>query len=303
MDSKATGSAMSWLEVCIDVDGEAAEAVSEVFNRFGRGGAVIETIYSTDDTYRPDPQPMARIKTYLPPDDAETRQKLEEALWFLGRLYPMPEPSFRILKEEDWAQAWKKSYRPLRIGSRLVIVPSWWEFTPERNDLIIELDPGMAFGTGLHPTTRMCLESLELIARPSQNVLDVGAGSGILSIAAARLGAASVLAVEKDALAADVARENVARNGVQNVVRVETGSLEAVSGRFDVLLVNILAEVIVALVGAGLLQHLKPGGRFIAAGIVEDHAPEVIAAVEAHGAVIIERRQQKDWVTLIGALA
>jgi ribosomal protein L11 methyltransferase len=294
---------MSWLEVSIDVDGEAAEAVSEVFNRFGRGGAVIETIYSTDDTYRPDPQPMARVKTYLSPDDAETRRKLEEALWFLGRLYPMPEPTFQVLKEEEWAHAWKKSYRPLRMGVRLMIVPSWWEFTPEPGDLIIELDPGMAFGTGLHPTTRMCVEALELIAQPGQQVLDMGAGSGILSIAAARLGASSVLAVEKDALAANIARENVTRNDVQHVVRVETGSLEVVSGQFDLLLINILAEVIVSLVNDGLLQHLKAGGRFIAAGIVEDRAADVVSAIEAHGAVIVERRQQKDWVTLIGALA
>lgn len=294
---------MSWLEVSIDVDGEAAEAVSEVFNRFGRGGAVVETIYSTDDTYRYDSQRAVRVKTYLPPDDVESRRKIEEALWFLARLYPMPEPSFQTLKEEDWAHAWKKSYRPLRIGQRLMIVPSWWEFTPSLSDLIIELDPGMAFGTGLHPTTRMCLEALESIAQPGQHVLDMGAGSGILSIAAARLGVASVLAVEKDALAANIARENVARNGVQDQVRVEAGSLDMVSGEFDLLLVNILAEVIVALVGEGLLQHLKPGGRFIAAGIVEERAADVISAVEARGARIVERRQEKDWVTLIGATA
>ena len=294
---------MSWLEVSIDVDGEAAEAVSEVFNRFGRGGAVVETIYSTDDTYRYDSQRAVRVKTYLPPDDVESRRKLEEALWFLARLYPMPEPSFQTLKEEDWAQAWKKSYRPLRIGERLMIVPSWWEFTPSPGDLIIELDPGMAFGTGLHPTTRMCLEALERIAQPGQHVLDMGAGSGILSIAAARLGVASVLAVEKDALAAGIACENVARNGVQDQVRVEAGSLDMVSGQFDLLLVNILAEVIVALVGEGLLQHLKPGGRFIAAGIVEERAADVVLAVEARGARIVERQQEKDWVTLLGAMA
>jgi ribosomal protein L11 methyltransferase len=274
-----------------------------VFNRFGRGGAVVETIYSTDDTYHYDSQRAVRVKTYLPPDDTETRRKLEEALWFLARLYPMPEPSFHTLKEEDWAHAWKKSYRPLRIGERLMIVPSWWDFTPAPGDLIIELDPGMAFGTGLHPTTRMCLEALERIAQPDQHVLDMGAGSGILSIAAARLGVASVLAVEKDQLAAGIARENVARNGAQGQVRVETGSLEAVNGQFDLLLVNILAEVIVSLVEEGLLLHLKPGGRFIAAGIVEERAADVVSAVEARGALIVERRQEKDWVTLIGAMA
>jgi ribosomal protein L11 methyltransferase len=293
---------MNWVEVSVDVDGEAAEAVSEVFNRFGRGGAVVETIFSNDDTYRYNAQLLVRVKTYLSPHDTETRQKLEEALWFLSRLYPMPEPSFNTLKEEDWAHAWKKSYRPLRMGSHLMIVPSWWDFTAGPGDLIIELDPGMAFGTGLHPTTRMCLEALERIARPGQNVLDMGAGSGILSIAAARLGAASVLGVEKDPLAADVARENVARNAVSDVVRVETGSLEVVHGEFDLILINILAEVIVSLVEEGLLRHIKPGGRFIAAGIVDERAADVVSAIESHGAMIVERRQEKDWVTLIGAV-
>ena len=293
---------MSWLEVSVEVDGEAAEAVSEVFNRFGRGGAVVEVTYSTDSTYHNVAQPLVGVKTYLPVENEEAKQKLEEAIWYLGRLYPIPEPSFRTLAEEDWANVWKRSYRPLRIGDRLVVVPSWCEFVPAPGDVTVELDPGMAFGTGLHPTTRMSLIAVEKYARAGQSVLDMGTGSGILSIAAARLGVASVLAVEKDPLAAKVARENVALNGVQETVSVEIGSLEKVSGMFDLLLVNILAEVIVSLVEGGLLSHLKSGGYFVAAGIVEEFETIVSQALESRQVEIVERFQEKDWLTLVGTV-
>ena len=293
---------MSWLEVSVKVDGEAAEAVSEVFNRFGRGGAVVEVTYSTDNSSHTAAQPLVDVKTYLPVGDAEARLKVEEAIWYLGRLYPIPEPTFRTLAEEDWANVWKKSYRPLRIGNRIVVVPSWCEFVPEPGDVTVELDPGMAFGTGLHPTTRMSLIAVEKYARAGQNVLDMGTGSGILSIAAARLGVASVLAVEKDPLAAKVARENVELNDVQEAVSVEIGSLEKVSGMFDLLVVNILAEVIVSLVEGGLLSHLSPGGYFVAAGIVEELEATVNHALEARQVEIVERFRENDWLTLVGMI-
>ena len=293
---------MSWLEVSVAVDGEAAEAVSEVFNRWGHGGAVVEMLYSKDSTYHYEDQPLVSVKTYLSLDDEESKRKIEEAIWHLGRLYPIPEPSLRVLAEEDWANVWKKSYQPVRIGRHLVIVPSWCKFAPEPGDVIIELDPGMAFGTGLHPTTRMCLVALEKYVKPGQSVLDMGAGSGILSIAAARLGAAPVLAVEKDPLAARVAQENIALNKVQGSVDVETGSLEKVTGQFDFLLINILAEVIVQLVEDGLLSHLVPGGYFVAAGIVDERASMVCEALESCQATIVDRWQETDWVTLIGTM-
>lgn len=293
---------MSWLEVSVSVDGEAAEAVSEVFNRFGHGGAVVELLYSTNNTYHSVGNALASVKTYVPLDDEEAKKKIAEAIWHLGRLYPIPEPSWRVLAEEDWANVWKKSYRPVRIGQRLVIVPSWCEFAPEPEDVIVELDPGMAFGTGLHPTTRMCLAALEKYAKPGQRVLDMGAGSGILSIAAARLGAASVLAVEKDPLAARIAGENVALNKVQGAVTVAAGSLEQVSGKFGLLLINILAEVIAQLIADGLLSHLAPGGYVVAAGIVDERESIVLEALRSCHVRIVERLQETDWVTLIGAI-
>ena len=292
----------SWLEVSLETDGEAAEAVSEVFNRLGRGGAVVEVTYPPDSPYHEDVQPSVRIKTYLSVDDAETKRQIEEAIWYLGRLYPMPDPTFEVLTEDDWANAWKKSYQPLRIGRHLVVVPSWCTFTPEPGDVLIELDPGMAFGTGLHPTTRGCLAALEKYAAVGQVVLDMGAGSGILSIAAANLGVGSVLAIEKDPLAAKIAAENVALNGVAQIVSVETGSLEKVTGTFDLLLVNILADVIVSLVEDGLLSHLKGEGHFIASGIIERLEPQVLTALEARQATVIERFEENDWITLVGTV-
>jgi len=293
---------MDWLEVSLEVDGEAAEAVSAVFNRLGRGGAVVEIIYSTDDAYRYAGPAVVRVKTYLDTHDIETKQKLEEAMWYLSRLYPMPELTFRVLTEDDWANAWKKSYQPVRIGQHLVIVPSWCEFKPEPGDVIVSLDPGMAFGTGLHPTTRMCLLALERYAEPGLSALDMGAGSGILSIAAAKLGARAVLAIEKDPLASKIAQENVNLNAVQGLVTVANGSLEQATGQFDLLLINILAEVIIALAEEGLLAHLRPGGHFIAAGIIEEHEPAVRSALEAQQAEIVARLQEKDWVTLVGTV-
>ena len=156
------------------------------------------------------------VKTYLPLDGTagEAQRRLEEGLWHLGQIYPIPDPVIRELAEEDWAEAWKQQYHLLRVGRRIVIVPAWEAYAPAPGEVVIRLEPGMAFGTGLHPTTRLCLEALEAHLAPGCTVLDVGTGSGVLAIAAAKLGARSVLALDADPVAVSVARENVALNGV-----------------------------------------------------------------------------------------
>lgn len=287
---------MSWLEVSVQADGEAAEAVSEVFNRYGRGGAVLLAEFDESGNTA-----IVTVKTYLPLDEEglETRRRIEEALWHLSQIYPLPSPEFRELAEEDWANAWKKHYHVLRVGQRLVIKPTWQEYHPQLDDVVIELDPGMAFGTGLHPTTQMCLQALEEHLRPGDRVLDLGTGSGILAIAAAKLGAGSVLALDNDPLAVRVAQANVQANGVQDVVNVELGSLERATGKFELVLVNILAQVIVEMAAQGLADRLQSGGRLVAAGFVEAQEAEVRKALQAHGVDISERRQEKDWVSLI----
>ena len=294
---------MSWLEASVQVDGEAAETVSEVFNRYGRGGAVLSTDFDGElsDTA------VVTVKTYLPLDEEglKTRQRIEEALWHLSQIYPLPPPEFRELTEDDWANAWKKHYCKrsgvLRIGQRIVIKPPWQEYKPRPDEVVIELDPGMAFGTGLHPTTRMCLQALEEHLEPGAKVLDLGTGSGILAIAAARLGAGSVLALDNDPVAVRAARANVQSNGVRNTVTVEPGSLDKTTEEFELVLVNILARVIIELAGQGLVDRVRPTGLMIAAGIIEEQEAEVTAALRERGLEIVERRQEKDWVALVGS--
>jgi ribosomal protein L11 methyltransferase len=297
---------LTWLEASVQADGEAAEAVSEVFNRYGRGGAVLSTDFGDDSSSTA----VVTVKTYLPLDEEgrKNRQRIEEALWHLSQIYHLPAPQFRELTEDDWAHAWKKHYPVLQVGQRIVIKPPWQEHKPalsrvegpQPDEVVIELDPGMAFGTGLHPTTRMCLQALEEHLEPGAKVLDLGTGSGILAIAAAKLGAGYVLALDNDPLAVKAAHANVRSNEAQNLVTVELGSLDKAMEKFDLLLVNILARVIIELAGQGLTDRVQPNGLMIAAGIIEEQEAKVTAALRERGLEIIERRQEKDWVTLVG---
>ncbi len=285
---------MEWLEISVEVEAEVAEAVAEVLSRYVKGGVAIE---AGPDGWHADP---VCVRAYLPVDDElwDKRKHIEEALWHLGQIAPVPEPSFRSVAEEDWTEAWKERLQVLHIGEHFVIQPSWLDYDRKPEDVVIRLDPGMAFGTGLHPTTQMCLRALEESMQPGLEVLDVGTGSGILAIAAAKLGAKSVLAVDDDPQAVAVARDNVIDNGVRERVRVVRGSLPEVSGSYDLVLVNILTRVIVELVEAGLAERMRPNAVLITAGITVDTTSEVLAAFERGGLALVERRQQDDWVSL-----
>lgn len=284
---------MEWLEVNANVDSEAAEAVAEVFSRYAYHGVVIEA-----DPERADP---VVVRAYLAADDQlRTKKRLvEEALWHLRQIWPIPEPTFRPVAEADWAEAWKAQLNVLHIGQHIVIRPSWLDYTPTPNDLVIDLDPGMAFGTGLHPTTHLCLEALEDLVKPRARVLDLGTGSGILAIAAAKLGARSVMAVDNDPVAVKTARENVIANGVQEIVDVTRGSLENVAGHYDLVMVNILARVIVEMLQEGLGSRVRPGGKIVAAGIIIDQEAQVIEALGQGKLALSERQQRGDWVCLV----
>ncbi len=298
---------MQWIEVSLEgVDGEGVEAVWEHFRHYTHGSPVIEEIRET--AHGPLPEPRLAVRGYLPdtPEGHAAVQKLHEAIWHLGMLYPLPEVQVRPLQEKDWTEAWKQHYHRLRVGQRLVIAPAW-DTTPAADDeVVIFIDPGMAFGTGQHPSTQLVLRLLEAELHPEMRVYDVGCGSGILAIAAAKLGAAHIDAVDIDAVAIEATCENAHRNGVAcgpNVrggIRVATGSIETFDGPYDLILINILAEIIV-----GLLPHvparLAPNGRAILAGIIAEREPLVLDAARQHGLRVFRRETIGDWVGLVVA--
>lgn len=290
----------------MEVDGEAAEAVVEVLHRYGHQGVAIEQRYADDEGLPGDPPPSGplTVRAYLPDDhEAPAKQReIERAIYFLGKLYPIPEPRFTVIDEEDWAEAWKSNYHPIRIGRHLLIKPAWLDASVGLEDVLIEMDPGMAFGSGTHPSTQLCLEAVEDFCRAGDRVLDLGCGSGILAIAAARLGAHDVLALDNDGMAVQVARQNIRANHVTDRVHAEQGSLETIMAaprRFDLVLVNILAGVIVEMCQQGLGHVVRPGGRLVAAGIIEDQAQDVVPALEESGLRVEQRRQTHDWTALV----
>ncbi len=282
---------MNWLEVSLTVDGELAEAVADVLARFAPNGVTTEQ----------------GVK-YLEVDGGleEKRQRLEQSLYYLGRIRPLPPPVYQPIADQNWMEAWKKNYRPIPIGAGLVIVPAWME-SPDPQRAAIRIDPGMAFGTGTHPTTQLCLELLEVAARETlpARVIDVGCGSGILSIAALKLGAGQALGVDIDPQSVKNSRENADLNGVGEELLLAQGSVaEVLEGRFafcsaPLVLANILAPIIIRLFTGGLAQLVEPGGAIILSGILAEQEQRVLDAAAAQGLSLRDRRQMGDWVALL----
>jgi ribosomal protein L11 methyltransferase len=286
---------MNWLEISVTVENEIAEAVAGVLSCYARHGIAIE---AGPEGWNAGP---VIVRAYLPAGDdlPANRQRVEEALWHMGQIQPLPAPTFRTVAEEDWAETWKERLTVMHIGRRIVVRPSWLEYTSTPGDVVIQLDPGMAFGTGLHSTTQMCLMALEELVKPGMEVLDLGSGSGILAIAAARLGAGRVLAVDNDPIAVKTAQENVVANGVQGTVSVMHGSLAEVAGSYDLVAANILARVILEMAQEGLAKRVRSGGTLIATGILDGQEQEVIAALQREGLALTGQRRIEDWVCLL----
>jgi ribosomal protein L11 methyltransferase len=303
----------SWLEVSLSVNGELAEAVADVLARFAYSGVMMEQgVKYTDEEDAGTPTGPITVRAYLEINDQieETRQKLEESLYYLGRIQPLPAPIYRQIADQNWMEAWKQHYQPIRIGQRIIILPAWME-SPDPNRIAIKIDPGMAFGTGTHPTTQLCLELMEdfftqssIVNRQSQIVIDIGCGSGILSIAAIKLGARSVLGVDIDPGSIENARANAGINQIGDELILGVGSgPEVLEGKFlfrkaPLVLANILAPVIVRLFEAGLAELVEERGALILSGILEDQAQNVIEAGLAKGFKVIEKKQIGDWVAL-----
>lgn len=300
----------AWLELAVEADVEAVEAVSEILARVATGGTTIEPAFDLVDEglgARIDPSRPAVVRGYVPARDAAAaeaaRATVSEALGHLQAfgLRAIGDLRTRLVNEEDWASTWKAHFPVLRVGRRLVIRPTWRRHRRRPGDVVLALDPGMAFGTGLHPTTRLCLAALEPLAADGRlaeaRVLDVGCGSGILAIAALRLGAATALGVDTDPIAIESTMANARRNRLVRRMAARVGSLPSDAGPFDVVLANLIAGVLVPL-APGLRDALRVGGALVASGIFIDREDEVRAAFDAVGLVVVERSAEGDWVAL-----
>jgi ribosomal protein L11 methyltransferase len=296
-----------WLEVSMLVDGELAEAVAEVLARFVPNGVAIEStaVYADEEDEGGRSVGPLRVCGYLPADASieENRQKIEEALWYLGRISPLPAPQFQLIQEVNWVETWKQHYHPIAVGTRLMIIPSWIEsFPPDR--IPIRIEPGMAFGTGTHPTTQLCLALAESRVKPGEAVIDVGCGSGILSVAALKLGASTALGVDIDPEAIGSSRQNAVLNGVAGRLELGIGSVaELCAGNFSIsqaplVFANILAPILIRLLVEGLAELVTPGGELILSGILAAQEDAVLEAANKHGLVLHEGRQVGDWVAL-----
>ncbi|HEY9152555.1 MAG TPA: 50S ribosomal protein L11 methyltransferase [Anaerolineales bacterium] len=302
----------NWLEVSLTVNGELAEAVADVLARFAPNGVMTEqgVKFLNDEDEGTATGPIT-VRAYLSMDEhiEETRQKLEESLYYLGTIQPLPAPTFTPIADQNWMEAWKQHYKPIPIGKRLMIVPAWLD-SPEPNRIPIKIDPGMAFGTGTHPTTQLCLALIGKTLKVSEtfrvwNVIDVGCGSGILSIAALKLGAKVALGVDIDLESVKNSRENADTNGIREELILGQGSVkEILDGKFafksaPLVVANILAPIIIRLFDAGLADLVEPNGAIILSGILQEQSQNVIEAAQAKGLRMSEKSQMGDWVALM----
>lgn len=306
---------MKWAEISVQTTHEATEAVADLFHELGASGVVIEdpdliNSYRQSGTwdYCDIPEEteteVVTVLAYLPVDEEleDKLRRFEES--FIGLVQHGLERGRGQIKwkevlEEDWESSWKDYFHPVRVGERIVIKPSWENYDAQPEDLVIELDPGMAFGTGTHHTTAMCCRLLEEIIRPNDVVFDVGTGSGILAVAAAKLGASAIQAVDFDSVAVRVAQENVDINAVGDIVTVgQSDLLAGVTGQADVVIANIVADIIIRLL-PNIPGRLKDGGRFVASGIIAERLADVTAAVLAQGMTVDKVMEEGGWVAMV----
>lgn len=296
----------SWLRIALEVEPELAEAVSEVLARHIPGGVVIEsTAIQADAEDEGTVIGNLRVLGYIPHDAQleQRRTQIEQDLRYLALIQPIPAPAYEPVQEQNWMEAWKQHYKPLTIGERLHILPAWHaQATTNDNAVVVRIEPGMAFGTGVHPTTQLCLLLVEQHIQPGNTVLDIGCGSAILAIAAMKLGAAQSVAVDIDVQALDNARLNAELNEVQ--VEIGPGSVaEVLAGEYslqqaDVVLANILAPVLVRLLAAGLGRLVASGGVLVLSGILNEQEPELRSALSAAGFAILAEQRSGDWLAL-----
>ena len=296
----------SWLEVSLTVDAEIAEAASEVLSRYCENGVVVERGMDYNDAEDiGTPFGPCHVYGYLPMDDEveEKKSQISQALWHLGFISEIPEPEFKIIEDQDWMSSWKKFYRPIPIGKKMLILPAWVEQEdPDR--IPLRIDPSMAFGTGTHPTTQLCLALAEEYVQPGIDVIDVGCGSGILSIGSILLGAKYALGVDIDPESMKNSMDNARRNNVLDKCEFYQGSVaeilkdETTIKHAPLVLANILAPILLMLFDVGMAELVDPDGILVLSGILEDQEEKVRKMAESKGLTFLKRMQVKDWVAM-----
>ena len=307
---------MRWARISVVTTHEGADLIANILMELGAAGTEIDDpslvneyidagLWDYTDLPRAEDTKTVTVRAYLP-EDARLESSLLAlaeriaALRHAGAALGAGTISHSFVADEDWAETWKAYIHTEKIGERIVVRPTWEEYTPSANEIVIELDPGAAFGTGAHATTAMCLRWLEHLVSPGMRVYDVGCGSGILAVAAAKLGAGEVIAMDYDPVAVSVAEENIRQNNVHNVVACESDLLSACEGAApaELITANIIADVIIRLF-AQLDRHLAPGGTLLASGIIDDRIADVEHAAAEHGFTVLDMTCEKEWAAMI----
>ena len=305
---------MKWCEISIQTSHEAVELIAEIFRDLGAAGVVIEdpelvNDYITSGKWDYTDIPIAKEteivveKAYLPVNgELEGRiQTLKQEIKALKARGVNTAPnilSTAELQDEDWSDTWKQYFHTEKPGEKVVIKPTWEDYQPQDDEVVIELDPGAAFGTGTHATTSMCIRQLEKLVKPGMTVFDVGTGSGILSIISAKLGAKNIQAVDYDDSVLKIVQENLEQNNVQDTISVAQSDLmQNIHGKAELVIANIIADIIIRLFDQ-LDEHLEPGGTLLTSGIIEDRIDDVLAAAEAHDYGVVERLENKGWACI-----
>ena len=295
---------MKWLELTVEAPREFAEPLTAIFLKYGHAGVAVEEQggFNPDEGEQPPENTLVKIMTYLPLDNTTKSREngIDVGVKLLSQIGPVSSLKRREIDEADWEHAWKEHFHVLRIGTRIVIVPTWRVYDSGPGDIVVSLDPGMAFGTGHHPTTAMCLAVLDELLLPGCAVLDVGCGSGILSIASAKLGAKEVIGLDVDTVAVEVATTNVKQNNVSDVVSVRRGTLPLQSTRpsgYDLVVANISAVVIEQLAGE-MVSALRPGGTILISGLLVEKVRQVLDRFEEIGLSVCRQEVDGDWAAL-----
>lgn len=316
-DGKKERCGLKWAEVSIQTTHEATDVVAEIYHDIGAQGVVIEDpellnsyidsgMWDFSDIERAEQTDIVTIKAYLPADE-DLDERLRSFELRIREFQEregddMEKGSCRItwkpVQDEDWADNWKQYFHPEKVGGMIVIKPTWEDYTASPDDIVVELDPGSAFGTGTHPTTAMCIRELEKLVRGGMRVFDVGTGSGVLAITAAKLGAGEVVAMDYDKTSVGIAAENIAQNGVASLVKTGVSDkLHSFEGKADLIVANIIADIVIDLL-AEVDEHLARGGHLLASGIISERLADVTEACQMHHLTVDKVTEEKGWVAM-----